>query len=196
MQALAEFLAVTLNVVRPLVFVAAVATGAAAVASWAVRTKRLPPFSPVAKFTRARVDPLWEPAEKRIVRAGGMPAHAPWWTLAAVVLGGLVLISALRFVVGQLLMAEYAMRGGVRGILQLGVTWTFAFFRIAIIARVLASWVGGSAYNKWWRWAFVSTEWFMGPLRRVIPTIGPIDISPIVAYFGLAILQSIVLSAI
>jgi uncharacterized protein YggT (Ycf19 family) len=28
----------------------------------------------------------------------------------------------------------------------------------------------------------VSTEWFMAPLRRIIPPFGQIDFSPIVAY--------------
>ena len=34
------------------------------------------------------------------------------------------------------------------------------------------------------------TEPVMGPVRRLIPTIGMIDISPIVVFFGLRILQS------
>jgi YggT family protein len=39
------------------------------------------------------------------------------------------------------------------------------------------------------RWAFQLTEWFIDPLRRVIPTIGVIDITPIVAYFLLVLIE-------
>jgi uncharacterized protein YggT (Ycf19 family) len=34
----------------------------------------------------------------------------------------------------------------------------------------------------------------MQPLARVVPTLGALDISPIVAYFGLGLLQAAVLS--
>ena len=39
------------------------------------------------------------------------------------------------------------------------------------------------------------TEWFLAPLRNVIPTIGMIDISVLVAYFGLGILESVLIGA-
>lgn len=40
------------------------------------------------------------------------------------------------------------------------------------------------------------TEWFLAPLRNVIPTIGMIDISVLVAYFGLGIVESLVLGVL
>jgi YggT family protein len=46
------------------------------------------------------------------------------------------------------------------------------------------------------RWAFVLTEWFMAPLRRVVPSLGMIDITPIIAYFALSILEGVVLGAL
>jgi YggT family protein len=74
--------------------------------------------------------------------------------------------------------------------------WLFALLKIAIMARVISSWVGGSRYSKWWRWAFTITDPFMEPLRRVLPTFGPIDVSPIVAYFGVVLLQGLVLGVL
>ncbi|AMW06523.1 hypothetical protein GEMMAAP_03410 [Gemmatimonas phototrophica] len=76
------------------------------------------------------------------------------------------------------------------------VRWTFSVLRIALFARVISSWVGGGPYSKWWRWSYVLTEWFLAPLRSVIPTIGMIDISVLVAYFGLGIIETVVLSAL
>ena len=41
------------------------------------------------------------------------------------------------------------------------------------------------------RWSFKLTEPILAPLRRVIPPIRSIDITPIVAFFGLALLESL-----
>ena len=67
-----------LAVLRPAVFLAGALTAVVAAASYAVRTRRLSPFSPLARLLRTRVDPwLIVPMERRIVRAGGTPAAAP-----------------------------------------------------------------------------------------------------------------------
>lgn len=185
-----------LLVLRPLVFAAGAVAGVAAITSWAARTRRISPFSPVARLMRERVDPiLIAPMERRLLRAGGTPYAAPWWALAAVILGGLLLISAVQFLRDQLLMLAYASQSG-SGLLAVAVKWTFSILRIALFARVIASWVGGGPYSKWWRWSYVLTEWFLAPLRNVIPTIGMIDITVLVAYFGLGIIESVVVGAL
>jgi YggT family protein len=135
------------------------------------------------------------PMERKLLRAGGAPYAAPWWALAVVVLGGLLLLSGIQFLRDQLLMLAYASQSG-GGLVTLLVTWTFSALRIALFARVIASWVGGGPYSTWWRWSFVLTEWFLAPLRNVIPTIGMIDISVLVAYFGLGIVESLVLGVL
>ena len=196
LEALANALNTLLYVLRPVVFGAGVLAGIGAVASWAVRTRRISPFSAGARFIRDRVDPvLVAPMERKLLRAGGTPYAAPWWALAAVILGGLLLISGIQFLRDQLAMMAFASQSGA-GLLMLGVKWTFSILRIALFARVISSWVGGGPYSKWWRWSYVLTEWFLAPLRNVIPTIGMIDISVLVAYFGLGILESVVVRAL
>jgi YggT family protein len=185
-----------LLVLRPTVFVAGAVAAVAAATSWAARTRRLSPFSPLARLTREKVDPwLIAPMERRLLRAGGTPVSAPWWSLAAVVLGGLLLISALQFLRDQIVMLAFATQSGA-SLAAVLVKWTFSILRIALFARVISSWVGGGPYSKWWRWSYVLTEWFLAPLRNVIPTIGMIDITVLVAYFGLGILESVVIGAL
>ena len=185
-----------LGVLRPAVFMAGTLAAVAAVVSYSVRTRKISPFSPVARFTRDKVDPwLIAPMERRIVRAGGTPYAAPWWALAAVIVGGLVLLSAVGFLRDQLLMLAY-MSGSTASLAALLVRWTCSILRLALFARVISSWVGGSPYSKWWRWSYVLTEWFLAPLRQVIPTIGMIDITVLIAYFGLGILESVITSAL
>jgi YggT family protein len=181
---------------RLLVFAAAVVAGAACLLSWLVRTRRVSPFSPVARFVRRTVDPLIAPMERRVVRAGGVPTSAPWWMLVLVVVGGIVVLTLVQFVFAQVVGAAAAASSGPRGILVLVVAWTFGLLQIALLVRVLSSWIGGSPYSPWLRWAFVLTEPILGPLRRIVPTIGMIDITPIVAYFLLRILQGLIVGAL
>ena len=180
---------------RVLVVIAAV-LALVALIDWLVRTRRLNPFNPVARFFRRVVDPAIAPVERRVVRAGGMPHAAPWWTVVAVVLGGIVLLAALRFVHTQLLLATAMADAGPRGILILLVRWTFAILQIAILARVVSSWLRVSPFAWWVRWSFALSEPILRPLRAVIPPLGMIDITPIIAYFALSLLQPLVLGAI
>jgi YggT family protein len=196
LESVAGLLNVVLGLLRPLVFAAGFVAGVGAITSWGVRTRRISPFSPVARFVRDRIDPvLVAPMERKLLRAGGTPYAAPWWALAVVILGGLLLLSGVQFLRDQLLVLSYASQSGA-GLLMVAIRWTFSLLRIALFARVIASWVGGGPYSTWWRWSFVLTEWFLAPLRNVIPTIGMIDISVLVAYFGLGILESVVLSVV
>ena len=162
--------------------------------SWAVRTRRINPFNPVARTVRRSVDPLFLPIERRVVRAGGRPASAPWWALGAVVVVGIILVSVLGFVRQQLTMAAVAVNGGALGIATLLVVWTFGILQIALLVRVISSWIQVSAYSRWLRWSFVLTDWFLRPLRQIIPTLGMIDVTPIVAYFALSLLEQGVLA--
>jgi YggT family protein len=164
---------------------------------WLVRTRRLNPFGRIARFFRSTVDPLMAPVERRIVRAGGLPSSAPWWTLAFVVIGGIVLIEVLSYVEGMMLELATASSAGPRGPLIVFVRWTFLLLELAIIVRVVASWVRISPYSPWIRWSYRMTEWLLRPLRRIIPTVGMFDVTPLVAWVLLSwVLQPFVLRLI
>lgn len=156
---------------------------------WLVRTRRLNPFGKVARFFRESVEPLMAPVERQIVRAGGVPSSAPWWTLGAVVLGGIVFLSLFDFVRSQIGAFYYASQTGSRGILRMLIQWTFAVLRMALIVRVICSWVRVSPYSRWVRWAFVLSEPILRPLRQIVPALGMIDITPIIAYLVLGLLE-------
>lgn len=166
----------------------------AAFVDWMVRTRRLNPFGKVARFFRQRVDPLFAPVERRVVRAGGLPTAAPWWTLAAVVLAGIIVISLLGFLRAQVVVIASAASLGSTGFIALLISWAFGILRLALIVRVVSSWIRVSPYSKWIRWSFVLTEPMLRPLRSIIPTIGMIDITPIVAFLALGLLEGLLLS--
>src|SRR5262245_48637317 len=90
------------DVVRLVFLYGAIAVAAICVFDWAVRTRRISPFNRVARFFRARIDPLMAPVERVVVRRGGLPTQAPLWSLGAVVVGGILVISLLGLIGGLL----------------------------------------------------------------------------------------------
>jgi len=168
----------------------AVVFGFICLLDWAVRTRRISPFNAVARFCRSTVDPIIAPIERRVVRAGGVPASAPLWALAAVVIGGILLLSVVDFLRAQVIMTLMASQAGSAGIFRLLVHWTFAILRIALIVRVISSWLPISPYSAWIRWSFRLTDPILAPLRQVVPNLGMIDITPIIAFFLLNFLEA------
>jgi YggT family protein len=189
-------LRVASEVLRPALFVVAVLVGVVAVVDWAVRTRRLNPFGGIARFFRRTVDPLMVPIERRVVRAGGQPSSAPFWALGAVVVGGLLLLALLDFLTSQIGDVSMAFSSGPGAVVGLLVGWVFALLRFALIVRVISSWIRVSPYSRWVWWSYRTTEWMLAPLRRVIPLLGGIDITPIVAYLLLGLLRAGVLRAL
>ncbi|MEO5378104.1 MAG: YggT family protein [Magnetococcus sp. DMHC-6] len=60
-----------------------------------------------------------------------------------------------------------------------------------ILARVILSWVNPDPYNPVVNFLFRATEPVLAPLRRLIPGMGGMDFSPILAYFGIIFLEQL-----
>ncbi|MEP6590295.1 MAG: YggT family protein [Gemmatimonadota bacterium] len=181
--------------VRLLVAGAFVLAVVVALTHWAVRREKLQPFGFWPRFVRGWSDPLLRPIEQRLVRAGGNPQSAPAWLLGIAVLGGLVLVSLVRWLLGFILgmVALAANPGGL--LAPTLVAYTFSLLIAALIIRVIGSWFGIGPHNKFMRICYVLTDWLVEPLQRVLPTMGPFDFSPIVAYFILSFAKTLVLNA-
>ena len=83
----------------------------------------------------------------------------------------------------------FAASSGPAGLFVMLVKLTFDVLRLAIIIVVLVSWLPISPFSGWVRWAFALTEPLLRPLRDIVPRLGMFDITPIVAYFLLGILE-------
>ena len=66
----------------------------------------------------------------------------------------------------------------------------------AIIGRALLSWFNLGPSNPIIRFLYEITEPILGPMRRVIPMIGMMDISPLVAILLLNFLQGQIVPAL
>jgi YggT family protein len=193
MEAFATGMDVGVQVLKIVLLSVAVVLAIICVIDWAVRTRKISPFNAVARFFRSSVDPFIAPVERKVLRAGGTPASAPLWALVAVVIGGIIIISVLDFIRAEVVRAMYFSNQGSAGIFRLLVSWTFSILKIALLVRVVSSWLPVSPYSKWISWSFRLTEPILAPLRRVVPTLGAFDITPIVAYFLLGLIQSFLL---
>jgi YggT family protein len=193
-------LATLTGFLRSVFLVGGVALGVVAAADWAVRTRRLNPFGGVARFVRARVDPRLAGVERQVIRAGGRTTTTPWWALVVYAILALLVLAALDMIGALVRQAALATSLGGMGLLLLALRWTFGFLQFALLVRVLSSWLPRLGASRWIRWSYGATEWMLRPLRNLIPSFGVIDVTPIVAYFALQLVQylveSILLSAV
>lgn len=178
---------------RVLVGVAFVLTLIVALTHWLIREGRLEPFSRWATFVRRWSDRLLAPIEHRLSQAGGNPQHAPYWLMGVVVVGGLVMISLLGWLFGTILQIVYAAQAGPRGLLYVTIDLAFSILMVALVIRVFSSWFGLTRYTKGIRLTYRMTDWLVEPIRRMMPTVGMFDISPLVAYLALMMLRWVVM---
>jgi Predicted integral membrane protein len=167
--------------------------GAICLLDWAVRTRKISPFNAVARFCRSTVDPIIAPIERKVVRAGGTPAAAPLWALAAIVIGGILLLTLLDMIRLEVVKSIIASQEGAGGVFRLLVSWTFTVLKAAIVVRVISSWLPISPFSKWVNWSYRLSEPMLAPLRRIVPNLGGLDITPILAYILLNIIESLLL---
>ncbi|HMG12531.1 MAG TPA: YggT family protein [Gemmatimonadaceae bacterium] len=182
---------IVIRILRIVLLSTAVVFAVICLLDWAVRMRKISPFNAIARFCRSTVDPILVPIERRIVRAGGTPAAAPLWALAVIVIGGIVLLTAIDMIrLG--ITKSVVIATGPSGIIFLLVSWTFTILKAAIIVRVVSSWLPISPYSKWVSWSYKLSEPMLAPLRRIVPSFGGLDVTPIIVYILLSILESFV----
>ena len=177
--------------VRYTVFGLVVLAALVALGSWLVRTRRVSPFSGLGRTLRSATDPILRPVERRLVRMGGNPAHAGGWLVVVTAVAGILLISLIGWVLSTFEIAHAAALGGPRATFSLIVDILYRILIAALVVRVIASWFGMFRYSKWIRPAYILTDWIVEPIRRVVPTLGAMDISPLVAWFALWFMRMI-----
>ena len=67
-------------------------------------------------------------------------------------------------------------------------------YNILIIARVLASWIVRNPYNRLYHFLITITEPVLGLIRRILPPLMGLDLSPIIAFFLLDLLSRLLAS--
>lgn len=183
-----------LTVVRYAVFGLVLLAALAALGSWLVRTRRISPFSAFGRGVRSITDPILRPVERRLVRMGGNPVHAGGWLVVLCAVGGIILLSLLGWLLTTFRRAQLAASGGPRATFALVIVLVYNVLKYALFARVIASWFGAFRYSRWMRPVYSLTDWIVEPIRRIVPPLGPFDVSPLVAWLALWVLLQVLLS--
>ncbi|NNG16713.1 MAG: YggT family protein [Gemmatimonadales bacterium] len=181
---------------RVVVALALAYASAVALTDWAIRTKRLSPIGRWQRFIRGISEPVTRPLEQRVIRAGGNPVDAPFWLFGLVVVGGLVLLWFIGWVGRPLSRYARMIEAGPAGWILAVVTIAYYVLTVAIFIRVIASWFGVGRFNRWMRPVMALTDWIVEPIRRVLPTFGRFDLSPLAAWLLILLARTLVVMII
>ena len=181
-----------LVVIRYVVFGVFLLAVVLALLSWLVRTRRISPFSAFGRGMRQVTDPVIHPIERLVVRRGGNPVQAGWWLVILVAVIGVLVISLAQWLIESWYDLSGAAQHGPRAMLVLAVGVIYDVLFVAILIRVVASWLGAFRYSRWMRPVYWLTDWIVEPIRRLLPPIGMFDFSPLVALLLLWVLKQFV----
>ena len=71
------------------------------------------------------------------------------------------------------------------------LNWIFTLLWIAIFGRVILSWIFPRGEDPLSRFFFIVTEPILGPVRKMLPSFGGLDLSPMVVIFLLNFVQRV-----
>jgi YggT family protein len=150
----------------------------------------LNPFAWSSRTIRRLTDPFTIPMRSGLMGLGFDPKFAPLVVMLIVILLGwfvLRLSSEIASTLsGILLSIQSASPISALGYLLYGA---ISIYILLILVRIIFSWGRVSYTNRIMRFLVDVTEPLLAPLRRIIPTLGMMDISPIVAVLILLIFQ-------
>lgn len=184
------------TIARLLVLVAFSLALLVALAAWAVRTRRVSPFGTWGRTLRSVSEPVVAPIERTLVRAGGSPSHAGWWLVIGVAVTGVVVLTILEWLERTLVEVAGAAAAGPVALVRLGIGVAYEVLVLALVVRVVGSWLGAFRYARGMRAVYALTDWLVEPLRRVVPPFGVFDWSPLAAWFVLWVLKEFLVAVI
>ena len=152
--------------------------------SWSVRT--------VGRLT----DPVIHPVRRLLIGFRIEPRVAPFIAVVLILVCGyftfMLAENILNTMAGVLYALSHPLAGAPAAIVGYVLFGFLGFYTLMIFLRILFSYLTTGYPNRWVRLVFRSTEPLLAPLRRMIPTMGMFDVSPIVAFIVLYLLQFVV----
>jgi YggT family protein len=149
------------------------------------------PFGWSSRTIRRLTDPLISPVRRALAGFGVDPKYAPLVTILLTILLGwfaIQVVSSLANTFAGILLALG--RNAVVPMVGYLLYGLLSLYTLLIFMRIIFSWVMVSYSNRAMRFLVNTTEPLLGPLRRMVPLVGTFDISPIVAFIILRILQA------
>lgn len=154
------------------------------------------PFSWLMITLRRATEPVLVRVRAVLIGFRLDPKVAPFIAVILIIVAGYMVIlvagSVLNTIAGIIFALAVRKPGAPIAIAGYLIFGFLGLYTLAIFARIIFSWVGGSYANPFLRFLFHATEPLLGPLRRRIPPVGMFDISPIVAFLILWVCKAAV----
>lgn len=151
----------------------------------------LNPFSWSARTIRRLTDSLIDPVSRALRGFGVNPKYAPLVTIILAVLVGwfaLQLVASIANTLGGIIVS--LTEGAPVATIGYVLYGLVSFYILLIFIRIIFSWGMVSYRNRIMRFLVDATDPMLGPLRRMVPPLGTFDISPIVAFIILWLIQA------
>ena len=144
-------------------------------------------YNPLSQFAVRATQPLLKPLRRIIPSLFGLD------------MSSLVLAIIIQIILMALtLLLAYGTTGDPLHLLLwaiIGVTALFLkIFFFALIVSVILSWVAPASHNPGAQLVNQITEPLLAPLRKILPNLGGLDISPILAFMVLKLLDMLVIN--
>jgi YggT family protein len=153
----------------------------------------LNPFAWTSRTVRRLSDGFVMPVRGSLRQLGVEPKFAPLVVILLVIVLG-YFIGWLAGTIGETVVGvlDSVRRGAVITAVGYIIFGLLSIYLIFIFARVVFSWGQLTYRNRIMRFLINTTEPLLGPLRRMLPPLGWIDISPIVATIIILFLRAAV----
>jgi len=151
----------------------------------------LNPFGWPSLTIRRLTDPFIGPVRRALIGFGVEPKFAPLVTIFLTIIVGWFLLQLVAGITNTLAGVLFSLHqravGPMVGYVLYGMV---SLYVLLIFIRIIFSWGTASHSNRVMRFLVNATEPMLGPLRRRVPLVGNFDISPIVAFLILWLLQA------
>lgn len=72
------------------------------------------------------------------------------------------------------------------------VSFALSVYQIILLGRVLLSWIPNMDYrNPIVRFLYAATEPILEPIRRMLPSTGGMDFSPLIVFLGIVVINQL-----
>lgn len=151
-------------------------------------------YNPLSQFTVRATQPLLKPLRRIIPSLFGLDMSS---LVLAIIVQMILMALTLLLAYGTIDVFAAGTAGALLHLLIwaiIGVTGLFLnIFFYALIISVILSWVAPGSHNPGAEMVNQITEPALAPLRRILPSLGGLDISPILAFMVLKLLDMLVI---
>jgi len=163
------------------------------IANWA----DLNPFAWSSLTIRRLTDPFIGPVRRALVRFGIDPKYSPLVVILITILLGWFVLQLVQTLAttfaGLFTSIQRGALGSALGFILYGL---ISIYILLIFVRIIFSLAMVSYSNRLMRFLVNITEPLLGPLRRIVPPVGAMDISPIVAFLILWLFQQAIVGTL